>query len=185
MLKKSNDDEDYNIDIQPNENDVVCVRGKRPSSFIGNRRFSIIIDLHKENYRSSTKKEEKTRLAMSVIRTIERCSPKGRFLKKDSKGEIITQMSEQKARQAVTQAFRDALSIVDIDQQQDSSHSLSELAVGTQIAVQNGEKSPAAIMSKEMASLVMSQQNHYLNLLQNDLGEDDSESSDEESEHEI
>lgn len=60
--------------------DVLCGREKFSFGHCGNKRFRVVIDMHRDRYQNTTLKEEKTQIIMDIIRLIEESG--GRFLKR-------------------------------------------------------------------------------------------------------
>ncbi|KAL7466962.1 hypothetical protein ACHAXS_007230 [Conticribra weissflogii] len=66
-----------------NYNDVVCISGKTSSELIGNRRYRVWIDLHRQAFAKAPFEEDRRRIAHSIVNTVKGSSPSGRFLSQD------------------------------------------------------------------------------------------------------
>ena len=90
------------VDI-PSRNDVILGRGRPFNIHPGNRLLHEIVESHFEEY-DSAERNEKTRLAKSIVATINRDS--GRFLKQHEESGMWVEVSETEARQKVNHSFR-------------------------------------------------------------------------------
>mmetsp|Transcript_21828 Transcript_21828/g.45412 ORF Transcript_21828/g.45412 Transcript_21828/m.45412 type:complete len:257 (-) Transcript_21828:161-931(-) len=66
-----------------NYNDVVCISGKTSSELIGNRRYRVWIDLHRQAFAKAVFEEDRRRIAHSIVNTVKGSAPSGRFLSQD------------------------------------------------------------------------------------------------------
>lgn len=64
-------------------NDVVCGKGKTTSSLVGNQRYKVWIDLHKEAYAKAFYDEDRRKIAAGIVAAVTTCVPAGRFLSLD------------------------------------------------------------------------------------------------------
>lgn len=153
-----------------------------PQPSIENRQLIVIVELHTGKCKWSSEKEEKTRLALSVIHTIGFC------LKVDSGAfpQVVKITDETEPREAVTTVTKKFRNATDAD-----SNSLRQFHEGDlAFANDDGKTSPAYFssitistdMSKDMVCLVLSQQMHYHALLKN-MG-DETDGSDDENDQE-
>lgn len=60
--------------------DVLCGRDKVSFSHVGNKKFRIIIDEHRDKYQSATVKENKTKIIVKIVKMVKENG--GRFLKR-------------------------------------------------------------------------------------------------------
>lgn len=91
----------------PNENDVLCGRGGRINSHVGNIRFRKMVAIRKTDYiGKSTKKFEKAHIASNIVQQIRAMNPPGRFLKEDPDGAWFD-IGDHKAIKKVGQALRE------------------------------------------------------------------------------
>jgi len=92
----------------PNENDVLCGRGGRINSHVGNRKFREIIQYRKKEYLApTTKKLEKAHIAAAIVNDIRSMQPAGRFLKEDGKSGMWYDIGDAKAIKKTGQALRE------------------------------------------------------------------------------
>ncbi|KAL7530036.1 hypothetical protein ACHAWF_003211 [Thalassiosira exigua] len=70
-------------DITVSYNDVVCGKGKTTSSLVGNQRYKVWIDLHKEAFAKAPSVEDRRDVARSVVNAVQASVPEGRFLSLD------------------------------------------------------------------------------------------------------
>ncbi|CAJ1951238.1 unnamed protein product [Cylindrotheca closterium] len=92
----------------PNDNDVLCGRGGRINSHVGNRQFREIIASHKKDYLApTTKKLEKAHIAAAIVNDIRSMQPAGRFLKEDGKSGMWYDIGDAKAIKKTGQALRE------------------------------------------------------------------------------
>lgn len=93
---------------EPNENDVLCGRGGRINSHVGNRQFREVIQSRKKEYLApTTKKLEKAHIAAAIINDIRSMQPPGRFLKEDGKSGMWFDIGDAKAIKKTGQALRE------------------------------------------------------------------------------
>ena len=64
-------------------NDVVCSKGKTTSSLVGNQRYKVWVNLHKEAFRKATDQVDRRMIACSIVNAINSSVPAGRFLSLD------------------------------------------------------------------------------------------------------
>lgn len=69
--------------IQLNYNDVICGKGKTTANLVGNQRFNVWLDLHKESFAKSLNDEDRRRCAEKIVHAIHQSVPSGRFLSLD------------------------------------------------------------------------------------------------------
>mmetsp|Transcript_19329 Transcript_19329/g.39666 ORF Transcript_19329/g.39666 Transcript_19329/m.39666 type:complete len:546 (-) Transcript_19329:456-2093(-) len=96
----------------PNQEDVLCGRGGGINSHAGNKVFRAWVTERKRDYNLAPNKQEKTQVAMEVVRRIQNQSPRpGRFLRKDPSiqgGQTWWVVCEEsKALAKTTQALRE------------------------------------------------------------------------------
>mmetsp|Transcript_30130 Transcript_30130/g.63870 ORF Transcript_30130/g.63870 Transcript_30130/m.63870 type:complete len:266 (-) Transcript_30130:265-1062(-) len=64
-------------------NDVVCGKGKTTSSLVGNQRYKVWVNLHKEAFAKAFYDEERRQIARSIVNAVATSVPQGRFLSLD------------------------------------------------------------------------------------------------------
>lgn len=95
-------------DFQPTEDDVICGRGKKCYAHIGNDRFRQRVTGMLDDYRKAKSKLDKSKVLSDVVEQVRANSPRGGFVKQDSKGRWF-EVGDFLAREKTSQAFRDAL----------------------------------------------------------------------------
>lgn len=70
-------------DITVSYNDVVCGKGKTTSTLVGNQRYKVWINLHKEAFAKSLYQEDRRNIAYSIVNAVSTSVPRGRFLSLD------------------------------------------------------------------------------------------------------
>lgn len=93
----------------PDLNDVLCGRGGRINSYIGNIRFRKIVNAYKADYLSkiTNNKVIKARIAARIVLDIRSSVPAGRFLKVDTNTGLWIEIGDGKAKQKTAQTLRD------------------------------------------------------------------------------
>lgn len=98
----------YGPVAEPNENDVLCGRGGRINSHVGNVQFRDIIQSKKKEYLAkTTKKLEKAHIAAAIVNDIRSMKPPGRFLKEDKGSGMWFDIGDAKAIKKTGQALRE------------------------------------------------------------------------------
>lgn len=98
-------------DFEPSDKDVICARGKRAFSHVGNRRFRLVILMNLEKYHNAKNKVEKSVIVTSIVDLIREGSPvNGGFVKKSAITGRWMSISDKLAREKVGHALRDAFS---------------------------------------------------------------------------
>uniref|UniRef100_A0A7S4IJQ1 DUF6824 domain-containing protein n=1 Tax=Odontella aurita TaxID=265563 RepID=A0A7S4IJQ1_9STRA len=99
-------------ELVPTPMDVICGRGKKSKDHAGNARFHYTIRKYKDEYRTATTKDEKTRISLSVLQELRSSSPSGegpsRFLKLTG-DEKWVDIGDSAAREKISQALREAI----------------------------------------------------------------------------
>jgi hypothetical protein len=95
-------------DYQPNDNDVLCARGKDAATHPGNVRFRSMIDSNLERYHRTDTKKEKTTIVCKIIDSVRSSFPPGKFVRKHSDG-LWYDAGDDFAREKIGQCFRDRL----------------------------------------------------------------------------
>lgn len=96
--------------LKPNSSDVLCGRGGQINNSTGNVRFrEMVVELQSEYFHPETRKSKKAVIVQRIINQVQALNPPGRFLKKDATTRRWVEISEQKARKKVGQAFRDVV----------------------------------------------------------------------------
>jgi len=70
-------------DITVSYNDVVCGKGKTTSNLVGNQRYKVWINLHKEAFAKAPYEEDRQKIACSIVITVATSVPQGRFVSLD------------------------------------------------------------------------------------------------------
>lgn len=96
------------LDIELEENDIVCGRDKLTHSHIGNKRFRRVIESNRERYQTATSREEKTRITIELVEMLQSSRPGGRFLKKDPSSGAWLEVGDEYVREKVSHALRSA-----------------------------------------------------------------------------
>jgi hypothetical protein len=94
-------------DIDVRELDVLLGRGAAINYHFGNRRFRQLVSEYRPAYYSAAK-NEKAAIAREIVDVIRNASSPGRFLLKDPvKQGVWVEVSEERAREKVSQALRE------------------------------------------------------------------------------
>jgi len=124
---------------EPGENDVLCGRGGRVNTHIGNINFREIVLQFKPKYLATRcKKIEKAHICAKVVTHVRDAVPAGRFLKRDGKTGLWVEVGDEKARKKAGQALRE--DAAEIRARGESSFGPS---VGSSISSNNGESTVA------------------------------------------
>jgi len=67
-------------DITVSYNDVVCGKGKTTSTLVGNQRYKVWVNLHKESFAKAYYDEDRRNIACSIVDAVSTSVPQGRFL---------------------------------------------------------------------------------------------------------
>jgi len=70
-------------DITVSYNDVVCGKGKTTSTLVGNQRYKVWINLHKEAFAKAPYEEDRRKIACSIVNAVATSVPQGRFVSLD------------------------------------------------------------------------------------------------------
>lgn len=70
-------------DITVSYNDVVCGTGKTTSSLVGNQRYKVWVNLHKETFTKALYENVRREVARSIVNAVQGSIPAGRFLSLD------------------------------------------------------------------------------------------------------
>lgn len=109
MKSESSKEQHHEIDeSQPCEYDVVCGRDKFSHSHIGNKRFRVLIEMHRERYQTAPSRDDKTRITCKIVGMIRSWTPGGRFLKLDPQTKEWYDVGDEYAREKVSHALRSA-----------------------------------------------------------------------------
>jgi hypothetical protein len=90
----------------PTPNHVWCGRGKK--CYEHNQAFRTLVDSHLEEYSAAPSKLEKSRIVTSVFDEVNR---RGGFVRQDAKSKQWYSVPEMMAREKISQAFRDCLTM--------------------------------------------------------------------------
>jgi len=97
------------VDFVPTEDDVICGRGKKCYSHIGNDRFRDRVQGMLALYKQARSKLHKSKVLNQVVEQIRQDSPNGGgFVKQDESGRWF-EVGDFLAREKTSQTFRDAL----------------------------------------------------------------------------
>ena len=96
------------LDFVPSDDDVICGRGKKCYSHIGNDRFRTRVHSVLSLYRSAKNKLDKSKVLNMVVDQVRYNSPSGGFVKQDETGRWH-EVGDFLAREKTSQVFRDAL----------------------------------------------------------------------------
>ena len=107
MNVKENAASSQNIEIEVHDNDVLCGRGGDININPGNIKYRKTVETNKRVYLTSRFKREKRIIAERIVKDIKRQSPSGRFLTRDVKDGPWREISDEKARDKVSQALRE------------------------------------------------------------------------------
>lgn len=97
------------LDFVPGENDVICGRGRKAFSHIGNERFRRLVEGRLAEYSSASSKLEKSYILSDIVVEVRQISPNGGFVKRDTQSGRWYEVGDFLAREKTSQAFRDAL----------------------------------------------------------------------------
>jgi len=86
--------------------DVLCGRGGASFKHVGNYTFRHLVLLNKEQYAKS-KKVEKRKFAMRIVKAIRKQNPPGRFLERNPKTGLYYDVGDRRAVEKTSQALRD------------------------------------------------------------------------------
>jgi hypothetical protein len=95
-------------DFEPGIEDVICGRGKKCYTHIGNERFRERVLTFLDEYSLAKSKLDKSGVLSKVVDQVRQFSPKGGFVKQDANGKWH-EVGDFLAREKTSQAFRDAL----------------------------------------------------------------------------
>lgn len=95
-------------DFMPSADDVICGRGKKCYSHIGNDKFRRRVIGMLDEYSRAKSKLDKSGVLSKVMAEVRRASPAGGFVKQDESGQWY-EVGDFLAREKTSQAFRDAL----------------------------------------------------------------------------
>jgi hypothetical protein len=70
-------------DFHPGEYDIICGRGRRAARHVGNRRFSLVIQLYLDKYSRAQTKSDKSLVVIEIVDIFR--SVGGTFVKPDTK----------------------------------------------------------------------------------------------------
>jgi hypothetical protein len=95
-------------DFEPGIEDVICGRGKKCYTHIGNERFRERVLTFLDEYSLAKSKLDKSGVLSKVVDEVRQFSPRGGFVKQDTNGKWH-EVGDFLAREKTSQAFRDAL----------------------------------------------------------------------------
>jgi hypothetical protein len=96
-------------DFSPGKDDVICGRGKKCYSHIGNERFRVRVSGMLNTYNAARSKVDKSAVLSDVVEQVRSASPNGGFVKLDVDTGRWYEVGDFLAREKTSQAFRDAL----------------------------------------------------------------------------
>ena len=91
---------------KPHNHDVLCGRGGLVNTFPGNVVYRMVVETNKGLYRSASRMQ-KMLLAQSIVASISRQNPPGRFLSRDKKTGLWYDIGTDNAITKATQALRE------------------------------------------------------------------------------
>ena len=91
---------------KPTNNDVLFGRGGGVNRHAGNIHFRKLVSAHEVDYRTTSRKCEKTDISARIVALIRQLDPPGRFLKNEGSG-IWRDVGDEKARNKTSQALRE------------------------------------------------------------------------------
>lgn len=100
-------EDDTMATFEPHQNDVLCGRGGSINSHIGNEHYRLLVNNVKRVYLTARFKREKRLVAVSIMQSIRRQNPPGRFLQRDAKTGVWHDIGDIKARDKCSQALRE------------------------------------------------------------------------------
>jgi hypothetical protein len=95
-------------DYAPGNDDVICGRGKKCYTHVGNERFRRRVISMLDEYSRARSKQDKSCVLSDVVEQVRLASPSGGFVKQDDSGRWY-EVGDFLAREKTSQAFRDAL----------------------------------------------------------------------------
>lgn len=95
-------------DFEPGEFDVICGRGKKCYSHIGNDKFRQRVMGMLDEYSKARSKLDKSAVLNDVVEQVRLASPQGGFVKQEESGRWY-EVGDFLAREKTSQAFRDCL----------------------------------------------------------------------------
>jgi hypothetical protein len=96
-------------DFKPGIDDVICGRGKKCYSHIGNERFRQRVLGMLDKYSQARSKLDKSSVLNDVVEQVRVASPRGGFIKQDEATRRWFEVGDFLAREKTSQTFRDAL----------------------------------------------------------------------------
>lgn len=93
----------------PGDDDVICGRGKKCYSHVGNDRFRLRVLQMLDEYSKAKSKLDKSSVLSRVVDQVRQQSPSGGFVKQDTTTGRWFEVGDFLAREKTSQAFRDAL----------------------------------------------------------------------------
>lgn len=96
------------VDFVPSENDVICGRGKKCFTHVGNDRFKTLVYSMLNLYRTAETRLDKSKVLNMVVEQVRQSSPNGGFVRQDECG-WWHEVGDLLAREKTSQIFRDAL----------------------------------------------------------------------------
>jgi hypothetical protein len=94
--------------FNPGDDDVICGRGKKCYTHVGNERFRRKVIGMLEEYSRARSKLDKSSVLNEIVEQVRLASPSGGFVKQDENGRWY-EVGDFLAREKTSQAFRDAL----------------------------------------------------------------------------
>lgn len=95
-------------DFEPGIFDVICGRGKKCYSHIGNDKFRQLVMGRLDEYSKARSKLDKSAVLNDVVEQVRLASPQGGFVKQEESGRWY-EVGDFLAREKTSQAFRDCL----------------------------------------------------------------------------
>lgn len=93
----------------PGDDDVICGRGKKCYSHVGNERFRLVVLESLDDYAQAKSKLDKSGVLARVVDQVRAKSPKGGFVKQLHEDGRWYEVGDFLAKEKTSQMFRDAL----------------------------------------------------------------------------
>jgi len=147
-------------DLNLNKNDVIMEQKLLSNQNIGNLRLRIILEMMSEEYSKTSKGSERTKIAKSIVKSIRRANPPGRFLRKDSDSGLYVDVGDGDAMENVKECL-------------DNAETLFEDETGAINVPSNGnERDENSAYDKSFVDLLQRQQNLLKNAMLGQWKED-------------
>ena len=92
--------------LRPHPHDVLCGRGGGTNNHVGNSHWRMLVAANKQLY-VTLPKRQKMLLSKSIVNAVRSQNPPGRFLQKDAKSNLWSDVGDQRAQEKTSQALRE------------------------------------------------------------------------------